>query len=101
LVDTGATLSVIPEKLSEELKIIATDKDVVETDAGLLEIKKGVEIITINGKEAIQNIIISDIVDKDLIGVTILEIMALKIDPIKQKLIERKILLYKILKIRK
>jgi len=53
LVDTGATLSVIPEKLSEELKIIATDKDVVETDAGLLEIKKGVEIITINGKEAI------------------------------------------------
>jgi len=94
VVDTGATLSVIPEKLAKELGINITGESRVETGAGLIKVKKGEAYIAVEGKEELQPVIISDFIDKVLIGATTLQVLALKVDPINEKLVEGSLLLY-------
>ena len=94
LVNTGATLSVIPRKLAEELGVSILRKDKVETGAGLIEVNRGVAIFGIKDKETISEVWVSDIVDKVLIGAVTLELLGLKVDPRTGKLEPAPLLLY-------
>jgi predicted aspartyl protease len=65
LVDTGATLTVIPGQLAGELGVKPHAQARVETGAG--------EIVPV---------LIPDMIDRVLIGVTTLEALGLEVDPV-------------------
>ena len=94
LVDTGATLTVVPRSLARELGLEITGRTAVETGAGRLELDRSRVWIEIMGRSEIVPVLVSDTIDKVLIGVTTLEVLGLQVDPIAGKLRERTILLY-------
>jgi len=94
LVDTDATLTVIPRRLAVELRLEVTGRVPVMTAGGRIELEKTRIWIELESKEDIVPAVISDIIDKVLIGVTTLEILGLQVDPITGKLKEWTILLY-------
>lgn len=94
LVDTGATLTVIPRKVSNEVGLEIVGKTIVETGAGKLELDRSRAWIEIEGQGDIIPVLVSDIIDKLLIGVTTLKILGLQVDPITGKLKEWTLLLY-------
>ena len=94
LVDTGATLSVLPKELADELGIKPETEAEVEAAGGKLRLKRGVAKIEIKGKEEITPVLISEIIDKVLIGVIILESLGFSVDPKTGTLKEASLLLY-------
>lgn len=94
LVDTGATLTVIPQEIAAELGLELLAKEEVETGAGVIELNRSVARIAIDAKEAVQEVLVSDIISKILIGSVTLETLALSIDPLTGRLKERRLLLY-------
>jgi aspartyl protease family protein len=94
LVDTGATLTVIPRRLADKLGLKVTGKATALTAGGKVEIERTRIWIELEGKEEVVPAAISDIIDKVLIGVTTLEILGLQVDPVTGKLKEWTILLY-------
>lgn len=94
LVDTGATLTVIPQDIAVELGLEETAREEVETGAGIIELSRSVARISIDGKEAVQEVLLSDIISKVLIGTVTLETLALSVDPLTGKLKEKRLLLY-------
>ncbi|MEM4417040.1 MAG: aspartyl protease family protein [Nitrososphaerota archaeon] len=94
LVDTGATLTVVPRRLADELRLEVTGKSTALTAGGTIELERTRLWIELEGKEDIVPILISDIIDKVLIGVTTLEILGLQVDPITGKLKEWTLLMY-------
>ncbi|RSN68215.1 aspartyl protease [Candidatus Korarchaeum cryptofilum] len=93
LVDTGATLTVIPRSLASELDLQVTGKTYVETAAGRIEQDRSRAFIEIEGRSEIVPVLVSD-VDKVLIGVTMLEVLGLRVDPVTGKLVEWTILMF-------
>lgn len=69
-------------------------KSKVRTGAGEIELKKAEVRIEIEGKETVQDVLVSDIIDKVLIGSVTLEALALTVDPLTGKLKESELLLY-------
>ncbi|MEM4971328.1 MAG: aspartyl protease family protein [Sulfolobales archaeon] len=94
LVDTGATLTVIPRWLAEKLGLRVTGRVAVVTAGGRMELERTRIWIELEGREDIVPAVISDIIDKVLIGVTALETLGLQVDPVTGKLKEWPILLY-------
>lgn len=94
LVDTGASLTTLPEKLADELEIKATSQEQVATGAGIITISRGEAWIKVDGKEGPFSVWISDIIDKVLLGVIVLESLGFTVDPTTGKLEERPLLLY-------
>lgn len=94
LVDTGATLTVVPRELASRLGLLATGKARVETGAGVIELERSRAWVEIEGRGEVVPVLISDIIDKVLIGVTTLEVLELEVDPVTGKLRERTLLLY-------
>ena len=94
LVDTGATLTVLPRRLAEEIGLCVTGKSVVETGSGRAVLDRSRAWIEIEGRGEVVPILISDDIDKVLIGVTTLEILGLEVDPVAGKLREWTLLLY-------
>ncbi|MEM1581390.1 MAG: aspartyl protease family protein [candidate division WOR-3 bacterium] len=94
LVDTGATLTIIPRKMAVDLNLRLTGKSIVETGAGRLELERSRIWIELEGRSEVVPALISDIIDKVLIGVTTLEVLGLQVDPLTGKLREWTLLLY-------
>lgn len=94
LVDTGATLTVVPRRLADELELEVTGRVPVMTAGGRVELERTRVWIELEGKEGIVPAVISDVIDRVLIGVTTLEILGLQVDPITGRLREWTILLY-------
>mgnify|MGYP001772734330 FL=1 len=94
LVDTGATLTVIPRSLANELGLVITGKSRVETGAGVIEVDRSRAWVEIEGRGEIVPVLVSDIIDKVLIGVTTLEVLELEVDPVTGRLREMRLLLY-------
>ena len=78
LVDTGATLTVIPKSIAVQLGLRVTGKSRVETGAGVMEVDRSRAYIEIVGKADIVPVIVSDIIDKVLIGVRHWRYLSLK-----------------------
>ena len=94
LVDTGATLTVIPKQLAENLNIKAPEEADEEPQAGRIKLQRGIARVKLKGKEDIASILISDLIDKVLIGVVILDSLGFVIDPTTGTLKSVPLLLY-------
>jgi clan AA aspartic protease len=86
LVDTGATLTVIPRRLAEELGLRVTGRTEVETAAGKIMLERTRVRLELEGREEIVPALISDVIDKVSIGVTALEVLGLQVDPLTGRL---------------
>ena len=94
IIDTEATLTIIPRRLAEQLVLEVTGESTVNTGAGILKLPRSRAWIEIEGKSEIIPVLVSDLIDRVLIGVTTLEILGLTVDPITGKLKEWTLLLY-------
>ncbi len=94
LVDTGATITVLPKVLADKLGIKPSSEVDVETGGGIIKLKKGSAVIEIKGKKETTPVLISEIIDKVLIGVVLLESLGFTIDPTTGALKETALLLY-------
>jgi len=94
LVDTGVSLTVLPERIAEELGIHATSEEKVSTGAGEIKVKRGRAWLKLKGKEDAFPVWISDFIDKVLLGVVVLESFGFDVDPATGTLRERPLLLY-------
>lgn len=90
LADTGATLTVIAQKLAQELELGEFGREMVETGAGEIELQRSSARISIDGKESVQEVLVSDFIDRDLLVVVTLESLALSLDPLTGKLKEKR-----------
>jgi clan AA aspartic protease len=86
LVDTGATLTVIPRRLAEELGLRVTGRTEVETVAGRIVLERTRVRLELEGREELVPALISDVIDKVSIGVTALEVLGLQVDPLTGRL---------------
>jgi len=95
LVDTGATFTVIPERVAKELNLtLVGEKVKVSTAKGLDELELTHAIIEIDGKRRIMPILVSKHIDRALLGIITLEAMQLRVNPLTGKLEEYAALLY-------
>jgi predicted aspartyl protease len=68
LVDTGATLTVVPLNVARELGLRFTGKSRVETAAGVVEMYRSRAYVEIMGKSEIVPVLITDTIGKVLIS---------------------------------
>ena len=94
LVDTGATFTVIPRALAEELQLPITGRRSVRTATGDVELDRGRAMVQINGQSEINPVLISETLDRVLVGVITLETLSLTVDPTRGELKEADTLLY-------
>ena len=94
LVDTGATLTVVPQKIARELELGELTTEMVKTGAGRIKLKRSAARVSIDGRESVQDVLISDFIDRVLLGAVTLESLALSVDPLTGKLKEETLLLY-------
>jgi len=97
LVDTGATLTTLPKKLADQLKIKSFAEEQVKTGAGTVKILRGRAWIKLKGKESPFDVWISDFIDKVLLGVVVLQVLGFEVDPTTEKLKPTPLLLYSFL----
>jgi clan AA aspartic protease len=88
LVDTGATLSVVPRKIAEELQLPVIGRRRTATAKGVIELDECVGIVEVMDKKAYSHILVSDDIDVVLIGIVTLETLGLEVDPVAGKLKE-------------
>jgi len=88
LVDTGATYTVIPRKIFEELKLPLRGKRKVRTAKSLTELDVCEGVVEIMGRSTPTLILVSDDLDFALIGVITLELLGLEVDPVTGELKE-------------
>ena len=98
LVDTGATLTltVLPRKLADSLRLPIRTRSKAMTAGGPISIDLSDVCVVIEGKTATVRVAISDVVDRLLIGVTTLETLGLIVDPLTSQLKESYYLLYRL-----
>jgi len=94
LVDTGATLTVLPKELADRLGIMPVSEADVQTGAGRIKLKKGEARVKIKDKEGPVIVLISEIIDKVLLGVVALESLGFEVDPTTETLKPAPLLLY-------
>jgi clan AA aspartic protease len=88
LVDTDATLTVVPRRIAEELQLPTIGRRRVATAKGATELDECVGVVEVMGRRAYTHILASDDIDVVLIGATTLEILGLEVDPAAGKLKE-------------
>ncbi len=97
LVDTGATLTVIPDRIAKRLKLrLAGEKVKVATAKGSDQLDLTHVTLEIDGKKRILPALVSRHIDRVLLGVIALEAMQLRVNPITEKLEEYSALLYRV-----
>jgi len=93
LVDTGATYTVVPWSVYEELNLVIVGKKIVETAKGPTETDESFLVIEIKGKRAVTPVLISRDLKDVVVGVLTLEALGLAVDPTTGELKESRILL--------
>ena len=93
LIDTGATLTVVPRKIVEELKPPSIGKRVATTAKGVAEFDEYLGVIEIMGRKAYSHMLVSDEINVVLISTATLEILGFEIDPATGELREARIFL--------
>jgi len=88
LVDTGATLTVVPRSIAEELQLPIIGRRRVMTAKGTTELDECVGVVEVMGRKAYTHILVSDDIEIVLIGATTLETLGLEVDPVTGKLKE-------------
>ena len=88
LVDTGATLTVLPRRIAEELQLPVIGRRRVATAKGTAELDECVGVVEVMGRKAYVHMLVSNDVDTVLIGATTLETLGLEVDPVTGRLKE-------------
>ena len=92
-VDTGATLSTLPRQTANQLGLEVSGKHRARTAAGITEVDRSLAYISIEGRDVVTPVWISDSYPGVLIGVTTLELLGFAADPVSEKLIDSEFLL--------
>ncbi|MEW6557164.1 MAG: clan AA aspartic protease [Elusimicrobiota bacterium] len=88
LVDTGATLTVISEKILESLGIRKTEEVEVElADGKVVKRFLGEAKITLDSKSLTTRVIFGKKSDTQVLGTVVLEELGLAVDPIRKRII--------------
>jgi clan AA aspartic protease len=90
LVDTDATLTVVPRRVAEELQLPVIGRRRAATAKGLTELDECLGVVEIMGRKAYTHILVSDDVDVVLLGAVTLETLGFEVDPVTGKLKEAK-----------
>ena len=93
LVDTCATLTVVPRRIAEELQLPVIGRRRGATAKGTAELDDRIGVVEVMGRKAYVQMLVSDEIDIMLIGTVALEILGFEIDPVTGKLKEAKIYL--------
>jgi clan AA aspartic protease len=91
LVDTSATLTVVPRRIAEELQLPVIGRRRAATAKGVAELDECLGVVEVMGRKAYTHMLASDDVDTVLIGVVTLEILGLEVDLVMGELKEAKI----------
>lgn len=88
MVDTGATYSLVPRAVLEDLGVQPTGKAYAElADGRVIEYDRGATLVSINGDTAVTPVLFGQEGEEPLIGVVTLEELALAADPVGQQLV--------------
>lgn len=94
LVDTGATLSVLPETLLERLGVERIGKVKVRVgDRRRIVREVGIVQLRVQGQLAAARVIFGKPKDPTVLGLTVLEQLGLTIDPVERRLVPTELLL--------
>jgi clan AA aspartic protease len=93
LVDTGATLTVIPKAYAEELGLARIGTRQVRTASGTEQLEETFMLIEAEGRTTTTPTLISPKVDRVLLGVLALEALELKVNPTTGRLERAELLL--------
>jgi len=97
LVDTGATISVIPKDILKALRVKPTDKEEFELANGKTkQFLLGELIIKLDGKTGSFKIAFGPEKSQPLLGLVVLETFGYRVDPIARKLVKRRLFMYRI-----
>ena len=88
LVDTGATLTVVPRRIAEELQLPVIGRRRVAAAKGTTELDECISIVEVMGRKAYTHILTSNDVDTMQIGATTFETLGLEVDLTTGKLKE-------------
>jgi len=95
LVDTGATLPVIPQRVLESIGVSRTKTIKIRmADGRIAERDVGDATIIVNGDSATSRVVFGKEEDAPVIGLTILEQLGLAVDPIQRRLVPAEYLFY-------
>lgn len=95
LADTGATLTVVPGAILQELGIQKLRKiSLVLADGRRAERDVGDAAVAVNGESVPCRIIFGESGDATLLGLTVLEQLGLAVDPVQRRLVPTDFLLY-------
>lgn len=95
IADTGATLSLIPAALLDDLRIERVrSATLVLADGQEVSRDIGEAVITIDQDSATCRVVFGAPGDAALLGVTALELLGLAVDPVQRRLVPTKYLLY-------
>jgi predicted aspartyl protease len=87
LVDTGATATVLPASILQDLGIRADDEQVFRLEDGTrITRPRGWAFVVLEGQQAYTRVVFGDPDDSSLIGVITLEILELFVDPLHRQL---------------
>ena len=87
LVDTGASDSLIPERLLKQIGIQPTGSRTYELATGRRRYRIGHALIALEGDETAGDVIFGTNKDHPLLGVTVLESLGLIVDPVRRRLV--------------
>jgi len=88
LVDTGATFTIVPRQVFENLQLTVTGKRKVRTASNMETLEESFVAVEIKGDQTVTLILISNTLEKILIGVITLESLVLTVNPTTGKLEE-------------
>ena len=90
LVDTSATLTVVPRRVAEELQLPVIGRRRAATAKGLTELDECLSVVEVMSRKAYTHILVSDDVDVVLIGAVTLETLGFEVDLVSGRLEETK-----------
>ncbi|HEU4758977.1 MAG TPA: retroviral-like aspartic protease family protein [Dehalococcoidia bacterium] len=93
LVDTGATWTVIPRRLANQLGLETLGRKRVRTANGDIDVDHSFAFIEYEGRQTVSDVMITDSYPDVLLGVFTLEEMALTVDPKSGRLVDSELLL--------
>ncbi len=94
LVDTGATNTILPKELADQLGLKTTSKRKVRTAKGYVDVWDSLAEIEIDAQKTTMSIGVasSATIKMPIIGVTTLELLELAVDPVSGKLVKSELI---------
>ena len=93
LLDTGASKTLVPRSIADQLQLRVVGKAEVRTVDGRSELDHSYAAVRLEGKQTYHDVFISDPYPGVLIGVVTLESLGFAVDAVKERLVPTEFLL--------